>query len=41
MSDGRGSSGGVRGAFEPGRVVTARIRKLEKDNKRLKENDDE
>jgi hypothetical protein len=41
MANGRGRSGRVRGAFEPGRVVTARIRRLEKDNKQLKENNDE
>jgi hypothetical protein len=41
MADGKGCSGRFRGAFEPGRVVTARIRRLEKDNKQLKENNDE
>jgi hypothetical protein len=41
MANGRGCSGRPRGAFEPGPVVTAGIRRLEKDNKQLKENNDE
>jgi hypothetical protein len=41
MANGRGCSGRSRGAFEPGPAVEARIRRLEKDNKQLKENNDE
>jgi hypothetical protein len=41
MANGRGCSYRVRGAFEPGRVVSARIRTLDKDNNQIKENNDE
>jgi hypothetical protein len=41
MANGRGRSGRFRGAFEPGPGITAKIRRLEMDNKQLKENNDE